>query len=538
MQRREVLVPLPRRHRTCRRGDIRRLALTLAFCVVPTGLLSVAPGAVFAAAPSFHTTLDPSAVHESMQYLTDTYGVSEREALRRLELQNDAQKLDALLKVEHPESYGGMRMDHDDGGKLVLSMTRPTDAQPYILSMPDRAHVQTRTVAHSLRQLEIVRKDLSKRVGEGIDSIYLTAINEQNNSVVLWERRWVAESKAKGTWARESGARAPMVSSATDYKKVVAVEHVNAQAAVTAAPMTIERRVLPKPHQAFTPYVDWGYCHPLYCKSGYGGMRGGLRLNIKRDNGTWGGYTSGFNVRTTGGSVANWAWVLTAGHCVVGKTNNTAVHHNGYNILHQHGVISGYVMERNAYPYDFAFINYLDGTQAANWLNNQSGRNKVMKYCRNGGQDSDADTPCGTQAVTATEYVTGYHTLSEIKAGWVVCATGTGSDVSNYPESYDTGAGDDYLVGTRCGKVLSTDVGINTDLCARRGDSGGPLFSQIDHTAYGILEGNQQDRSGPCYSGELNNYSPLSKIYEQVDIWRNNGYTGGSTFRIITSSLG
>jgi streptogrisin C len=500
--------------------------------------MSVGPDAAFAAVPSFHTALDPSAVRESMRYLMETYQVTEDEALRRLELQNDAQRLDALLKADLPESYGGMRMDHDGGGKLILSMTRPVDAQPYIQSMPDKAHVETRSVARSLSQLEGVRKNLSKRIGEGIDSIYLTAVDELTNSVVLWERRWVAESKAKGRWAAESGAQAPMVSSSTNYKKSVAVERANAEAATAAAPISIDRRVLPKPHPAFTPYVDWGYCHPLYCRYGYGGMRGGLRLNIKRDNGTWGGCTTGFNVRTTGGSVANWGWVLTAGHCVVGKTNNTAVHHNGYNVLNQHGAINGYLMERNAYPYDFAFLNYLDGTQSVNWLESHSGRNKVMKYCRNGGQDSDADTPCGTQAVTATEYLTGYHTLSEIKAGWVVCATGTGSDESNYPESYDTGAGDGYLVGTRCGKVLSTDVGINTDLCARRGDSGGPLFSQLDHTGYGILEGNQQDRSGPCYSGELNNYSPLSKIYEQVDLWRNNGYTGGSTFRIITSSLG
>jgi streptogrisin C len=116
-----------------------------------------------------------------------------------------------------------------------------------------------------------------------------------------------------------------------------------------------------------------------------------------------------------------------------------------------------------------------------------------------------------------------------------------------YPHSYDSGAGQDYLVGTRCGKVLDDDnntqntlqgVDIKTDICARKGDSGGPLFSQLDHTAYGILEGNLQSRSGPCESGEFNNYIPLSTIYSTVDYWRNSGWTGGTTFRVITSANG
>ncbi|MEU4779998.1 trypsin-like serine protease [Micromonospora sp. NPDC023633] len=260
---------------------------------------------------------------------------------------------------------------------------------------------------------------------------------------------------------------------------------------------------------------------------------------MKRDNGTWGGCTAGFNARTTGGTHNGWGWVLTAGHCVVGKTNDTTVHHNGYNIVNQHGVAGGqYLMESNSYPYDFAFLSYKSGTESVAWLENQAYRNKVLKYCRNGGHDSNADTPCGTQATEATVLINGYYALSQIKAGWIVCATGSASDTANYPESYGSGAGAGYLVGTRCGRVTSTDVGINTDVCARAGDSGGPLFSQIDNTAYGILEGNQQARTDPCYSHEMNNYVPISKIYEVMDNWYSAGYTGGSLFRVITTQNG
>ena len=159
----------------------------------------------------------------------------------------------------------------------------------------------------------------------------------------------------------------------------------------------------------------------------------------------------------------------------------------------------------------------------------------MLKYCRNGGLDSNGDTPCGQQATSVDEEITGTHALAEIKAGWIVCATGSGSSAYNYPDSVDSGAGQDYLVGTRCGRVLSTDVGINTDLCARAGDSGGPLFSQVDHTALGILEGGQQSRSGPCQLGELNNYVPIETIIDELNA-RIAGQ--GSVFSVITTPNG
>ena len=332
-----------------------------------------------------------------------------------------------------------------------------------------------------------------------------------------WERAWVAESKKNGTWAEESGKNRPMAAVTGDPRTAVASEKTAADKAVAAAPVAVERRVLPKPKQSFTPYVDWGICHPLYCSATKGGMRGGLRLNIQRDNGSWGGCTAGYNVRSGGGSVNGWGWVLTAGHCVVGKTNGTKIHHNGYNVLNPHGSAGGYAMEVNSYPYDFALLNYISGNESEPWLEDWGGsgyRNSVLKYCRNGGQDSNSDTPCGDQAVERRVSINGYHSLSEIAAGWIVCASGSGTHVSNYPESHGTISSAGYLVGTRCGRVLSTDVGINTDVCAQAGDSGGPLFSQLDNRAYGILEGNQQNQTGACAPGEKNNYVAITKVYE------------------------
>ncbi|EME55906.1 putative secreted protein [Amycolatopsis decaplanina DSM 44594] len=460
---------------------------------------------------SFHTSLDPASVAESVRYLVENYQVDEQEALRRLELQTDGVKLDELLRRDRGAEYGGMWLDQDKG-QLVVAMTKPSAAEPYLRAMPVRSDVRTHQVQHSLQQLTAAKERVAAKVGAGPEAVYLPSVSESENRVVLWERDWVAREKAA---VRAAG-------------DVVAAETNTARNAAAAESGMVVSRVLKNPNALSTPNVDLGFCHPLYCTN-YGPMRGGIRLDMKRDDGTWGGCTSGFNLRSTGGGFPGKGWVLTAGHCMRTKTNNTPTQHNGNDVLQQHGI------EKSSYPYDYAALPYVNDAASTKWLESQTGRNRVLKYCRNGGMDSNADTPCGAQATSVDEYITGARKLAEIKAGYVVCASGTASSAVNYPDSVDSGAGAGYLVGTRCGRVLSTDVGINTDLCARPGDSGGPLFSQADHAALGILIGNQQSRSGPCQAGELNNYAPIETITTDLSE-RIAGQ--GSKFAVITTPNG
>ncbi|MET9628622.1 trypsin-like serine protease [Lentzea sp. NPDC006480] len=470
---------------------------------VTVGLVAAATitAAPATAGPTLHTSIDPGTVRESIDYLKHTYKVSEREALRRLELQNDAAKLEATLKREAAGEYGGMWIDQEAGGKLVVAMTKPVAAQRHIASLPDRAHVSVRTVKNSLATLQAAHDRIARQVGAGAESVYLPAVSQTENRVVVWERSWLKK---------------PAVTGLAETRTF------------DADPSLVSARTLKQP----TPYagdpVDWGFCHPLYCTN-HGPMRGGLRLDMTRDNGTVGGCTSGFNLRTTGGAFPNVPWVLTAGHCMATKTNNVPTQHNRQNVVNQHGI------EKNAYPYDYAAVQYIDATTANKWLESQPNRNTVLKYCRNGGLDSNGDTPCGPQATSENQEITSVTPLAQILTGAIVCATGSGSSAVNYPDSYDSGAGEGYLVGTRCGRVLSTDVGINTDLCARAGDSGGPLFSQVTKSGLGILEGSQQSRSGACQNGELNNYSPLSTILEDLSARQ---ASGGSTFNLITTPQG
>jgi streptogrisin C len=99
-----------------------------------------------------------------------------------------------------------------------------------------------------------------------------------------------------------------------------------------------------------------------------------------------------------------------------------------------------------------------------------------------------------------------------------VCATGAGASSVDYTDAVDSGAGAGYKPGTRCGIITGQSYGaVDTDICARAGDSGGPLFDESTGSAIGILEGNTQDRSGPCQAGESNNYIPLSTIFDSVN---------------------
>ncbi|PSL53625.1 streptogrisin C [Saccharothrix carnea] len=499
-------------------GRARGLGALVASLVVTATALSATGGAT--AAPTARTTLNPAAVAESVRYLVDSYGVSEREALRRLELQNEAVRLDRVLRTENAAEYGGMWLDQTTG-ELVVAMTDLAAADRHLKDVPDREHVRTQPVRHSLADLTAAKNRIAAKVGAGADAVYLPAVNERDNEVVLWERSWVAGEKASAAQEGDAARRAL----ADETGKPGGSDRSGGSG---GSGVTVRAKVLPKPEPMSATYPDVGVCHPVSCVN-HGPMRGGLRLDMKRDNGTWGGCTAGFNLRSTGGGHPSKAWVLTAGHCMATKTNNTPTQHNGVPVLQQHGI------EKNSYPYDYAAVLYVDTPTRHTWLENHTGRNRVLKYCRNGGADSNADTPCGEQATSVDEYITGIHPLSEVKAGWVVCASGSGASSVDYPGIVDSGAGAGYLVGTRCGRVLSTDVGINTDICARPGDSGGPLFSQVDHTALGILEGSQQARHGVCYAGELNNYVPIDTILTDL----NSHYAAmRAKFAVITTPNG
>ncbi len=229
-------------------------------------------------------------------------------------------------------------------------------------------------------------------------------------------------------------------------------------------------------------------------------MRGGLELDIFDYYGNQTDFcTSSFNVRGSNG----WAYTLTAGHCLNGtgfysKQNGTWVGH----------WYSG--LTNNVYPNDYAIMPYVvtsSTNYAVYWLPSGQPKNWVYSLCQSPQLDNAQCTS------TSQMPIYGMYTYNQIGYNWIVCAAG---------------ATDVIPAGTRCGKVTKKDNGIVTDICIKHGDSGGPLYSQIDNRAYGITHGSSQ-ASGSCVAGQWSDFSPLSNIFSQAQ------YNTGIAFSVQTS---
>jgi streptogrisin C len=237
------------------------------------------------------------------------------------------------------------------------------------------------------------------------------------------------------------------------------------------------------------------YCSPLACDAP---MRGGIRLDGRRDNGTFGGCTVGFNVKRADGR----PFVLTAGHCVLGKNHENAdrIWHNGIRVLNEHvGGRWESVTDRQSSFFgtpitDYAFMPYDadDGNKWEDfWLKKRWGKNRVAEFT-NCAIDPRGDIP-GFKCDYYNYYMSSAQTPPN-KGTWV-CSTGAAG-----PGQTGSGAPADWLPGTRCGEVVQKSWPITkAHICTAPGDSGGPLFNPATSQGIGILhDGDAATGNGKC----------------------------------------
>ncbi|WP_405100499.1 S1 family peptidase [Micromonospora sp. NBC_01412] len=419
-----------------------------------------------------------AAAPASVAYLSDRYGISATEAARRLALQELAPPLATTLADRFPGEYGGMWLDQSAGGVLTVAATRPESVRAAVAPVPDAAHVRVVPVRHSLRQLGASAARVAKALGAavGTDVVVDQAANEvvvlTGGRVAAGDRRLPAALADAGVSAR-SRARVARVS-------------------------------VPKA------------CDPRDCTRAP--MRGGIRLDVPRDDGTVGGCTSGFNVRDRSGA----AYVLTAGHCVVGgrHTRRDDAWHQFLGPKIPVTIESGNTgLAENAYPNDYAVMPYQAGAlQRWAYPTTATSRPSLVNYW------CVADNPrCTTSRDVA---ITGYVPWSDIQTGWVVCATGSAYTPKAGEPYVDSGAGLGYLPGTRCGEITGkSGGGIDVRICARPGDSGGPLFTESDGRALGILSNGDPGQGRCANADEHNSYAPVSTILDRANA-RTNGRLG------------
>ncbi|MFC4909547.1 hypothetical protein [Actinomadura gamaensis] len=220
-------------------------------------------------------------------------------------------------------------------------------------------------------------------------------------------------------------------------------------------------------------------------------LRGGLKLDLYNNaNQGVGNCTLGFNVRGSNG----WLYTITAGHCLSQNGAHMTAHNYSW-VGYDTG--STFVLA-TAYGNDFTLMPFavLGGTNYAAYWNPAPW---VFSGCFHSPQ------PCTDNTAFPITYGSngGIRTYGEIQVGWVACAGGWTDD-------------------TQCGHVTGKSNGIIMDICRYHGDSGGPLYSQVDHSGYGIFDNFFQPDGSPCpYAGASSEYTALSSAFT----WANH-FTG------------
>ena len=403
------------------------LALSAALGIAPQTAAEAAPIALADPAP-----LSVAQVKGSVDFLKRQYGVDTTEALRRLELQRTAGRLQTTLADRFPDVYAGSWIDQDHGGVLMIGATRTAPVQAAVRQLPDAAHIKVVSAAHSARELQQTADRIAARVrlAPGIAPF----VDAERDKVVVTGR--VASSVAAAGSAKAIG----------DDKALVVTDPTPGR---TYLACTIEN------------------CTPP--------MRGGLKLYIfnslsSRPNWLW-SCTNGFNVHGSNG----WQYTVTAGHCFEGD-GNYADDNSQWVGYYQSSTLAGFGAD---YPADGMVAPYIvtGGVNYATYWVGAAPRNTVWNT-----------------NISSLYHITGSYTYAQIGTGWVACSTGATS------------------LNTRCGTVTGRDGGIVTNICARAGDSGSPLFSEVDQTAYGVLSsGTNSSWNGSCYTET--HFSPLSVIF-------------------------
>ncbi|GID30451.1 hypothetical protein [Paractinoplanes brasiliensis] len=474
----------------------------------------------------------------SIAYLTARYKISEDEALRRLALQKLAPALDAELAKKFPKTFAGSYLDQAGGGRLVVNSTDPAGMTAALAAAGDSAHVVAAKVKWSLAELTATEARLRRTVGDPHETTARKAefaIDVPGNTVAVYQRAGMtAPSSARLSAAAADAAQArPAVADATLTAAVVAeagraeVRQLVAGAEKTG-PVTMDAPV--------GPGCDTRQCGPP--------MRGGMRLNVRRSqaaptgsstgylNPWYGQCTNGFNVSDNRG----WNYIMTAGHCMVGS------YKVGINRTYSAGTYTPVSYEVHnyengcngsdcgpTYPYDYSIQPY-QVNDGYNWYDYWSGpyaKNQVVSWCW---WTSSTWQGC----VDGTFAIRGFYTYNSIAVGWVVCGTGSGDAGSDSGYTRNV----NYVPGTRCGEVTGKDGGIRTNICTRPGDSGGPLFSEIDGMAYGILSTGHAG-TGACPASpagtEWSSYTPVSNIHSHVTTQLANTGEPALGFRIRTT---
>jgi streptogrisin C len=226
-----------------------------------------------------------------------------------------------------------------------------------------------------------------------------------------------------------------------------------ARAALTASGLPAAVAVRVRPHGILTA------CEPFDCDPPF---RGGISAEMKTAPDEAGFLcTSSFNLMDN--AVPPHFYATTAGHCITLASNNPQfMFHNNQVVANRAGAV---IREFSGPLRDFAVMPI---PNPAMWMVNP--RNTVRFHC-----GDPSPSLCFDGLDSHRFPITAVRDYANVAVGNLVCMTGA-SPLRALVRPL-----------TRCGEVTALpDSGIQTNICARRGDSGSPLFSQVTNEAFGI----------------------------------------------------
>src|SRR5262249_45389793 len=142
----------------------------------------------------------------------------------------------------------------------------------------------------------------------------------------------------------------------------------------------------------------------------------------------------------------------------------------------------------------YAFVRVI---QTGEWFPSGHSKNAILFKCSAEPQPAT----CDTSKEDLTYPIRDIKNYDDMSVGDVVCMAGAS------PMKFAV------KPGVRCGEITEKpDGGIRTNICAKRGDSGSPLFDQPTNKAYGIENSVESSDTGPCLPAaeQQTNYTPLS----------------------------
>lgn len=410
----------------------------------------------------------PAQVRESVGYLTATYHVGTADALRRLRLATAEEDLVRRLSTGLPGEYAGTWLDQRGGGVLVVAATRPEHARRVVRGLPHRDEIKVVPAAYSLRDLAHLRDRVAARTGKA----GYAQVNEVMNRVEVW--------------TAERAALTPALAGLGPDRDAVVIRAV--------------------PKEVSTA------CNSFECDPP---MRGGISVILaNQDKEGLDFCTAAFNIKDNHNNL----FTSTAGHCFTelnrkGKDPRFILSPKNDHVI---GDIDSNlsVFANTAIPrLDYAFARI---TNTDEWFPPGHSHNSIFFKCSTEPQPAT----CDKSREDPTYQITAIRDYDAMNVGDVVCMAGA---------SPMTGA---VQPGVRCGEIIAKpDGGIQTNICAKKGDSGSPLFDQPSHKAYGIESSVESAATGPCLPAkdQKTNYTALSSALTAATAAK------GRTYSLITT---